>query len=395
MEQKKDKLVMGQFSDAFIPIMDGVSFVVKNYAYWLNKKYGRCYVITTSMPEHKDNEEMPVLRFRSLPLPKRPPYRYGFPRLDLIFQRKLKKINFDIVHAHSPFSAGFLALRTARRLNIPIVATFHTKYKDDIRYFTKAKSLINYGVKMIIKFYHAVDTVWVPNKFSIETLKEYGYKGNIEIMPNATDVIPPRNLSPLLSIANHDFGTIKNEFVLLFVGQHIWEKNLKFLLEAIEKLSRLEKNFKMVFVGGGYARKEMEEIVRERKIRNKIRFLGIVRDRQKIQSYYARADLLIFPSMYDVSPLTLQEAAAFELPALLLLNSTASEGVIDGENGFLSINNTDDYAKKIAYIMDHQELLKKCGQGAYSSFYRLFEPVVDDVFQRYQLIIKRYKKNLE
>ena len=35
------RLTIGQFNESFPPIIDGVANVVKNYAYWMNKKYGR------------------------------------------------------------------------------------------------------------------------------------------------------------------------------------------------------------------------------------------------------------------------------------------------------------------------------------------------------------------
>jgi len=115
------RFVTGEFNDSFPPIMDGVANVVKNYAYWLNKKYGSCYVITPAFPNYQDNEEFPVLRYYSVPLPTRHPYRCGIAGLDRTFLKRVREIPFDIVHAHSPFSAGGIGLDIARRRNIPIV----------------------------------------------------------------------------------------------------------------------------------------------------------------------------------------------------------------------------------------------------------------------------------
>ncbi len=126
-------LSIGLFNDGYVPIMDGVTITVKNYALWLNKLLGPTYVITPYMPNYEDNEPFPVIRFLSMSTIVRPPYRIGLPDLDLRLQYLLKNRDFDLVHAHSPFAAGLLAKKVAKERHIPIVATFHSKYREDFR----------------------------------------------------------------------------------------------------------------------------------------------------------------------------------------------------------------------------------------------------------------------
>ena len=73
----------GLFNDSFPPIMDGVAQGTRNIAYWLNKKYGKCYVITPHFPKYADEEEFDVLRYPSVALLGRKPYRVGMPGLSL------------------------------------------------------------------------------------------------------------------------------------------------------------------------------------------------------------------------------------------------------------------------------------------------------------------------
>ena len=56
------KLITGQFNDSFVPVMDGVTNVVKNYAYWLDRKYGECMSRLLHIPDFL-TEEFPVLRY--------------------------------------------------------------------------------------------------------------------------------------------------------------------------------------------------------------------------------------------------------------------------------------------------------------------------------------------
>ena len=97
-------LVTGQFNDSYKPVMDGVVNVVRNYAYWLNLKYGKSYIITPAFPQYADNEEfsVKVLQHR---IAQRSPYRLGIPQLDFFIRKRINLIPFDIVHAHCPFSS--------------------------------------------------------------------------------------------------------------------------------------------------------------------------------------------------------------------------------------------------------------------------------------------------
>ena len=154
-----NKLITGQFNDSFIPVMDGVTNVVKNYAYWLDKKYGESYVATPAYPGYVDREEFPVLRYYSIPLKMREPYRIGLDLLDINFRTTIKNIPFDIVHAHCPFTSGVIALQIARKKNIPIVATFHSKFYDDFKQVLKIDAFAKLCTRMVIDFFNRTDQV--------------------------------------------------------------------------------------------------------------------------------------------------------------------------------------------------------------------------------------------
>ncbi|MCR4327515.1 MAG: glycosyltransferase [Nanoarchaeota archaeon] len=392
-ELKKKKLIIGEFNDAYPPIMDGVGQVTKNYAYWVGKKLGKSYVITPSIPGRKFVKgEVPIIEYASLPIPGRKPYRYGFPWIDFKFQKELKKIKFDIIHTHCPFVSGSLGLKVAKKLKIPLITTFHTKYLEDFKSITSSKFILKILLKKMVKFYDSADFVWVPNKSTIQTLRDYGYKGKIEVIQNGTDLKTPKNLKPLRKKANNDFGTSDEEFVLMFIGQLKWEKNLGVLIKALEEIAKQKKEFKMIFIGEGHAEEEIKKMLEKKNLGKYVKFLGIVRDRELIKSYFSRANLFLFPSLYDTSPLTIREAAAFNLPTLFIKNSTGSEGIVDWENGFLSKNNHKDYAKKIIEIMENQKRLNYVGKGAHRDLYKTWEEVSKEVAKRYEEVIRAHKK---
>ncbi len=379
--------LLGIFNDCFPPIMDGVSITTRNYAYWLHRKTGNACVVTPRYPLYSDQEPYPVYRYSSLPIPLRKPYRMGFPRIDWTFTSRIAGLPFGLVHAHCPFSSGNLAMRIARNRQIPLVATFHSKYRADFERIIPTKYLVDQVVKRIIRFYEQADEVWIPQASVEETLREYGYKGNVEIIDNGNDLAIGESVGPLRREAREALGIAPGEPVLLFVGQHIWEKNIAFLLDALTDLTDLP--FRMFFIGSGYAEHEIRQLADTLRLGSRITFTGAITERDTLKKYYAAADLFLFPSRYDNAPLVVREAAALETPSLLLEGSTAAQILHDGVNGYLSPEHPEAYALRIRQLLARPEELRRTGQTAARTIARPWSEIIEEVFDRYTHLIRR------
>ncbi len=386
------KIVTGQFNDSYFPIMDGVGMTAHNYAHWLNEKHGTSILVAPRVKDYTEKADYKVYRFKSLLLPGMNPYRVGLPMIDVQFKKRLKKVNFDILHAHCPFISGQLAQKLARKMEVPLVATFHTKYRDDFKKVLKNETFIDFLLNLTMDFYNSADQVWVPNKATGDTLRGYGFRGTPHIIPNGTDMdIPEKN--KLIKFRKKGLavtGAGSDEFVMLFVGQHRWEKNVRMIIESMKKIKASGKSFRMVFVGEGYAAKEMKKLVAQYNLKNEVIFLGLITDRKELQYIYAASDLFVFPSVYDNSPLVMQEAAAFDIPSLVVANSSAAEDIHDGVNGFLIEDNVDSLTLKIQELMKHPEALRRAGEGARKTIYHPWENIVEDVYHRYVDLIHAY-----
>ena len=381
------KYVIGQFNECFPPIMDGVSLTVRNYALWLNRTMGDTYMITPAYPGYADREEFPVLRYVSAPVPGRPPYRAGFPWLDAKLNRQLRHIPFNLLHCHSPFSAGRHALWLARRRGIPVVATFHSKYREDFARAVGNPALVKMMLQRVVEFYSAVDEVWIPQPAVEETLREYGYRGKLTVVDNGTDFVQDDEKTiAMRQLSRKMLGHEQDEMVFLFVGQMILEKNLKLILETLGALR--EMDFTAYFVGQGYAAHQLELLSARLGIAEKVHFTGAIHDRQLLMQYYAAADLFLFPSLYDNAPLVVREAAAMSTPSLLVEGSTAAEIICDGVNGFLTQNNKDAMAAKIRQIISNRQLLNDVGHIASKTVANSWEHIIGMVQQRYMHLIQ-------
>ncbi|MDF2700609.1 MAG: group 1 glycosyl transferase [Haloplasmataceae bacterium] len=357
------------FNDTFIPNMNSSTVIVKNYAYWLNKKYGGSLVVTPNDINYLDNEEFEVLRYKNIKI-----------------ISNLADYNINLIHAHSPFNSGIIALKYAKEKHIPIVATFHNKYYEE--YFLKFDFLAKLKVKKLINFYNRVDLLFVPNNLALDTLTTFGFKGKAEIIENGTDFI-------YNEVNNREYVNHKHEIndetrVLLYVGKITWQKNLKLLLETLVNLRKLKQDFRMFFVGDGNARDEMIKLVNENKLNKYVIFTGVIYDRNLLRKYYERADLLLFPSVKDISNQAVIEAAGFKIPSLLVKDKFLSGNIKDYFNGYLSENNGLSYAQKIIASLNDKNKIT-VGHTAHETLAKSYEQIVDILYQKYCEVISSFK----
>ena len=381
--------MIGIFNDCYPPVIDGVSVTVQNYARWLNRKCGDVCVVTPAVPGAKHDEDFPVYDYFSVPIPMRKPYRMGMPYVDLDFRSRISRVGFSIVHAHSPFSSGRLALRLARQQKVPLVATFHSKYRADFERVVPSKTIVDYLVKNIVDFYSQADEVWVPQAGVAETLREYGYRGRVEVVDNGNDMATADDITPLRNEGRAMLGVSAHEPMLLFVGQHIYEKNPHLIIRALSRLR--DRRWHMFFIGTGYAAEELKQLAKSKGLDGRITFMGQVADRLLLKRCYAAADLFVFPSLYDNAPLVVREAAAMETPALLAAGSTAAGVVADGMNGFTCRADEHALAERLAALMGDKALLTAAGSNARKTIARPWSEKADEVYDRYLHLIRRLK----
>lgn len=384
--KNQKSLLIGQFSDAFSPILDGVSLTVKNYAEELTKNGCYVYVVTPSFPGHQDFERFSVIRYFSVPIPVRKPYRAGIPELDFKILKKIRNIPFSLVHVHSPFSAAKLGLYSAKQSNCPIIATFHSKYKDDLIRAIPNEAIVRHILKKIVLFFASVDEVWVPQTGAGEVLSQYGYKGKTVVVPNGTDLGNISDLSLFRQNTPLRLNSGKKK-ILLYVGQLILEKNLLFLIESLRHIKY--PDYALWIIGEGYAKKDLELLISTYHLEQKVFFKGPVKDRKTLEEICASGDLLLFPSLYDNAPLVVREAASVGTPSLLLVGSTAAEIIQEKRNGFLSAYSPESYAEKIDFILHNDSLRQSVGFHAAQTLAKPWKDIVDEVKNRYISLIRR------
>lgn len=388
-----EKMKILQMIDTYYPMMDGVINVSQNYTRELNK-IAVCDLATAKPErgaEYTEKDDFNVIRCSSSFAPDG--YRNAHPALDAEFKKKIENGGYDIIHCHSPFNMGRYAVSVGKKLGIPVVLTLHTKYYDDFYRVTKSKFLSNIAIKHIIYPYCKADSVWTVSEGNRQTLRDYGYKGDIVVVRNGTEYSYPDNPDELIAEVDkrHNLKGKKNVFV--FVGRMAMYKNLKLIADALKIVKDAGKDFTMLFVGGGFDLEEFKKYVDDRSLAQNCIFTDRITDRKLLQGYYLRSEMLIFPSTFDNASIAITEATAHKIPALVVKGSCCAEGIIDGENGFLCEENAQSLANVICGLCDKQDVLARAGENAYKTLYRSWADVAADVYGRYSEIIAEHKKH--
>lgn len=388
------ELKVGLLNDSFPPTIDGVANVVLNYANIINKDLGTPIVITPKYPHIIDNYDYEVYRYSSADFKGKMPYRVGNP-----FSPKtileLKQREMDIMHVHCPFASSVLANQVnhsyAKKNRIPTVFTYHTKFDIDIAKYVHNPKFQKIVKKFLLNNINSADEVWAVSKGGAQNLRDFGFTGDIRVMPNGTDFPKGRVERNKVERLNRLLEITDDMPVFLFVGRMMWYKNVKLILDSLKIVSDAGVNFRAIFLGDGVDRPAISHYSEAIGLADKAVFLGAIYDREKVRTFFSRANLFLFPSTYDTSGLVVKEAAACDCASLLVRGSCAAECVEDGISGILAEENAEDCAKKILEAL-RANAFEKLGKAAGEKVYVSWDKSVRAAYQRYEEIINERKR---
>lgn len=345
------------FCDGYAPSVDGAVTSMLAFNRELTSLGHKVFTIAPTYPNFVEKDPL-NLRIPSIPSPFPPKYRITLPCLHMVIEF-LQKQKIDIVHSHSPFTMGSLAMKGARKLGLPLIATYHTLYPTYVNcYFPYFKEFMSDLTKKHNKSYcNKCDITISPSPQMMDGLREYGVTSRIEVL--ATGIM-------LEQFQKHDGKSFRKKFgipedlkLLLFMGRLGREKNIDFLVRALPKILAKIPNAFLIVSGEGVAQSELETLVKELKLADKVKFMGFFKDKQDWVNCYAAADLFVFASLTETQGLVLLEAMAVGTPVV----AVGALGVLDvmqGERGgFLSKDDVDEFSSKVVKMLTDKELYNK------------------------------------
>lgn len=381
---------IGQFSDSFLPIIDGVGRVVYNYCDTIARKGYECTaVVPLDKFGYRGKFPFEIIDYYAKKVPIMSQYDAGLPSFDLHYNARMDMTDFDIVHVHTPFIAGAEGIKYARERKIPLVGSFHSKYYDDFMQITGSRYMAGLGTDIIVKFYDQCDEVWAVSESSAKTLREYGYKGKLEVMPNGIMAI---EVDPDWKNKAKEYFGINDDPCLLYVGQLNWKKNIEKILMSAKLLNDDGIKFNLILAGKGPHEEEIREKIKELGIEERCNIVGHVLREDLLMGLYQLAELFVFPSLYDTFSLVVREAAYVGTPSIVTEGSSAAEGIDDGVNGFCCKDDYQSIYEIEKKALNNLEKTRQIGMQAKETVPVEWDEIIDVVIDRYQYLIDTYKK---
>ncbi len=341
---------IGIFSDSYKPYVSGVVNSIELFTRELRALGHEVYIFAPSYPNYQD-EEPGVFRFRSVQAPTNRDFSVAIP-FSLEFAPVLRELKLDLIHVHSPFILGQVGAVQARRLNIPLIFTYHTLYEQYVHYVPISPNLTReLVVRLSRHFCNRCDLVITPTKQVQELLDIYGVLAPIEVIPTGIDLVRFSQGDP--TWLRKKLHLDPAEKILLFVGRLTKEKNVELLIRAFDHIQKDHPQTRLVLVAGGPEEEHLKDLVEALGLKEWVIFMGPQTGQALVNCYHG-ADCFVFPSVTETQGLVILEAMASGLPVVAVKAFGVADMISSGQDGLLTGSSLAEFASGISWLLENE-----------------------------------------
>lgn len=337
------------------PTFGGSGVVATELGKGLAKKGHEVHFITYSQPTRLDffNENLfyHEVNIRSYPLFKYPPYELALAS-KMVDVAKFEKLDLLHVHYAIPHASAAVMARQILKtegINIPVVTTLHG---TDITLVGKDPS---YEPVVTFSINQSDGVTAVSENLKKDTYKHFNIKREIKVIPNFID------LTKFKRQRKDHFKTAicpNGEKLIVHTSNFREVKRVDDVVRIFHKISETVPS-RLLLVGDGPERGNMEALCRELDIIDEVRFLGKL---EAVEEVLSVADLFLMPSEKESFGLAALEAMACQVPVISSNVGGIPELNINGVTGFTSnVGDIDEMTKNALHVLseEHLETFKK------------------------------------
>ncbi len=381
---------IGIFSNCYLPLVNGVVGAIHLLKKGFSEQGHQVYIFAPQYEEYADREEG-IFRYPALDLTKKVKYPVAIPFAPKISQT-LNDIKLDIIHSHHPFVLGPVSLKIARKNQIPTVYTFHTQYDQYAHYVPLPRNLVREFTKYRIKKYcNSVDKITTPSESARNILQNYGVSGQVQVIPNPTDLSRFHNRDGVLIRQRYQLNGQK---LLINIGRVAPEKNISFLLTSYRYILNHTppETTRLMIVGDGPDLPDLVKQARSLGIDGKVIFTGMINPLD-IPDYLAAADFFVTASVTEVKPLAQLEALAAGVPIVAVSAPGADDSVIHGKNGLLVRQEIAEFGDAVLGLLFDTEKRNRFREAAFQTAAAYsYSKIAHDYLDLYQKVIMNHRR---
>jgi glycosyltransferase involved in cell wall biosynthesis len=349
---KPEELRIALFSGNYNYVRDGANQALNRLVDFLLRQGAkvRVYAPTVDKPAFPATGDL--VSVPSMPIPGRPEYRLAL-RIPQSVKRDIEAFNPNVVHVAAPDIVAHRAVTWARKHDIPVVSSVHTRFDTYLQYYG-LKYLEPACRAIMRRYYRRCDAIVVPAESTAAIMRAQRMNKDISIWARGVDrgQFNPERRSLEWRRAH---GINDEEMVVSFLGRLVLEKGLDVFSDAIDAAREKGVPLRVVAIGHGPARDYFEE-----RLPDAI-FTGQLTGNE-LATALASTDVFLNPSITETFGNVTLEAMACGLPVLAAAASGTTSLVQDGVTGRLSEpGDIDAMAEELADYQHNPELRLRHG----------------------------------
>lgn len=333
-------LKVAQFTDNYGPGSNGLMYAVQQLEGNLLDAGDEVIVVAPAAKgpnPHHGRAGRTEIRLPSVKVPKMPTRVASGRHFDKTMD-KIADLRPDVIHVHGFGTVGALGTWIARRLDIPMLLTWHTDFDAYADHYSAVLPLLTGVVKAFArltkgevldshdlrlaevryedrgrstalllglcqKMLETADLVTTPSPKTADRCRLISTNANIRVVPNGVDPLPP-GPPPF----EHPDGPL-----VLYVGRIAPEKGIPLLADAFTLVHAQRPDARLCVVGDWERYSHIRKVLAAGRDGGRVILPG-EQKRDALGAYYGMADVFAFPSLTDTQALVLHEAALAGLP---------------------------------------------------------------------------------
>jgi 1,2-diacylglycerol 3-alpha-glucosyltransferase len=380
---------IAHFTNTYHPVISGVVRSVSSFRKALTQLGHNVFIFAQEDNESEDTEPF-IFRYPAVHLPLAGDFPAVIPISSFVDQL-LPSLQLDVIHSHHPVLLGQAAGNKAQELDLPLVFTFHTQYREYSHYFPVSQEKFQEFVKgaidnWLMDYMQKCQHIVVPTESMRQLLEsEYGLFADVTVIPTGIDLEPFKKADGEIIRERHNW---QNEKILISLGRLAPEKNFGMVVKAAALAMAKHPDLRLVLVGDGPDRSDLEDLAQELGIRERVEFVGKV-PFDEIPAYLKAADLFGFASVSETQGLASLEALAAGLPVVAVDATGTRDVVEDGVVGLLTKNSSAALGQGLCRVLEDDEMavrFRSRAREAAASF---------DIILQAEKLVEVYNKAVE